>query len=98
RLAQATATPLPLTVAQRAAGDISAIAEALPITSAELSLAATGVVSEVLVGVGDLVCTNQVLLRLDGAQEMARLKQAQAMLGRARATHASALASLATAQ
>src|SRR5262249_4640451 len=93
RLAQPTIAPIPSTLHQRGSDEVFAEAEVLPITSAELSLASTGVVSEVLVSAGDLVSKNQVLLRLDASAEAARLKQAQASLDRAKASHASALAS-----
>jgi RND family efflux transporter MFP subunit len=98
RLAQPAVTPLPPAPTLREAGSVVAEAEVLPITSAELSLAANGVVSEVLVSRGELVSKNQVLLRLDTSLEAARLKIAQAALDRAKAGHASALVTLTTAQ
>lgn len=73
---------------------ISSDAEVLPVTSAELSLSATGVVSEVLVSEGDTVNKGQVLLRLDARRQAATAREAQALLDRARFAQAAAQATL----
>lgn len=73
-------------------------AEVLPVTSAELSLAASGVVSKVLVSEGDVVKAGQVLLRLDAARQAATVRETQALLERARFAQAAAQARVSKAQ
>ncbi len=91
----AAATPAPETAAAAEApaaepGVVNADAKVVPVQSAELSLAANGIVAEVLVAEGDRVEAGQPLLRLDSARQKASLAQAQAQLQRAEAQLAQA--------
>lgn len=89
---QATPTAIP---AVRASGDVVAEAEVLPFTSAELNLAAQGIISEVLVSEGDRVKKDQLLARVDSKRQAAAVNQSQAALGRAQASQARTQATLA---
>ena len=68
-----------------AASAIVAEGRVVPVQSAGLSFAASGIVAEVLVKEGDVVSANQALLRLNGARAQANVAQAQASLSRAEA-------------
>jgi HlyD family secretion protein len=57
----------------------------VPAQRAELSLAASGILAEILVAEGDQVEAGQPLLRLQAAQQQAAVAQAQAQLDRAQA-------------
>ncbi len=57
-----------------------------PVQDANLSLSASGVVKEILVEEGDQVKAEQLLLKLDDAQEQLAVAQAQANLMRAQAS------------
>lgn len=57
----------------------------VPAQRAELSLAASGILAEILVAEGDQVESGQPLLRLQAAQQQAAVAQAQAQLARAEA-------------
>lgn len=57
----------------------------VPVQSADLSFATTGIVEEVLVAEGDPVQPGQLLARLGNARQTASLQQAQADLQRAQA-------------
>jgi HlyD family secretion protein len=67
--------------------DYKVIAEAavVPEHHAALSLSASGIVAEVLVGEGDAVAAGQLILRLRDAHQRAALAQAEAGLASARA-------------
>ncbi len=95
---QGTPTPAAKLPPQRASGDVVAEAEVLPVTSAEVSLAASGIVSDVLVAEGDTVKKDQVLVRLDSKQQADAATEAQAALDRAKGAQAAAQAALAKAQ
>jgi HlyD family secretion protein len=79
-------------------GAVLAEADVLPVTSAELNLAATGIVSAVLVREGDTVKQDQVLVRLDSKRQAAVVAQAQAALERTIAAQAATQSTLAKAQ
>jgi len=72
-------------VAQQTASAVVADARVAPEQSADLSVAAAGIVAEVLVKEGDVVSAGQVLVRLNGARAQAAVEQAQANLSRAEA-------------
>ena len=72
-------------VVQQTASAVVADARVAPVQSADLSIAAAGIVAEVLVKEGDAVSAGQVLVRLNGARAQAAVEQAQANLSRAEA-------------
>ena len=76
---------------------ITAEAEVKPLKSAELSLASTGPVAEVLVAEGDLVKKDQVLVRVESNRQAAAVTQAEAALSRAKSAQARSVAALARA-
>ena len=78
--AVATATPEPTLPPQRAQSQIMAEAVVLPKQSANLSLATSGIVAEVLVAEGDTVEQGAVLARLDNKRQVVAIAQAQAKL------------------
>ena len=67
-------------------------AKVVPARNADLSLATSGIVAEILVAEGDSVQTGQVLLKLESAREAAAVAQAQAQLSRTQAQLAEAQA------
>ena len=77
---------------------VVALADVLPVTSAELNFAAPGIVSAVLVSDGDSVKKDQVLVRLDSKRQAAAVTQAQATLDRVKAVQAATQATLTRAQ
>lgn len=80
--AEATATPLPpITASQGVIAD----ARVVPVQSSGLSMAAGGIVAEVLVEEGEFVEAGQPLVRLDAAQTRAAVAQAEANLQRSQA-------------
>ena len=78
--AVATPTPEPTLAAVAATSRVVAEAVVLPKNSANLSLAAGGIVAEVLVQEGDEVATGDVLARLDNKRQVVAIAQAQARL------------------
>ncbi len=85
-------------VDQQTTSAIVADARVVPVQSASLSFAATGIVTEVLVKEGDVVSANQVLARLNGARAQAAVAQSQANLSRAEARLAELKAGARTAE
>ncbi|HRW10509.1 MAG TPA: biotin/lipoyl-binding protein, partial [Caldilineaceae bacterium] len=80
--AEATATPLPpITASQGVIAD----ARVIPLQSAGLSMATSGIVAEVLVDEGQLVAAGEPLIRLDAAQARAAVARAEADLQRSQA-------------
>jgi HlyD family secretion protein len=69
-----------------------------PARSADLSVAAAGAVTELLIAEGDAVKKDQPLLRLDSRRQTAALTQSQAVLTGAQAAQAGAQAAMAKAQ
>jgi HlyD family secretion protein len=69
-----------------------------PARSADLTVAAAGAVTELLVAEGDAVKKDQPLLRLDSRRQTAALTQAEAALAAAKAAQAGAQAGMAKAQ
>ncbi|HRW06842.1 MAG TPA: HlyD family efflux transporter periplasmic adaptor subunit [Caldilineaceae bacterium] len=67
------------------APDVVADARLLPVQRANLSLAVSGIIDEVLVQEGDVVTAGQLLVRLRANQQQAAVAQAQATLLRAEA-------------
>ncbi|MBI5877775.1 MAG: efflux RND transporter periplasmic adaptor subunit [Chloroflexi bacterium] len=91
-----TAAPLP---PQKAASDVVAEAEVVPVKYAELNLSAQGqLVSEVMVAEGDAVKKDQILLRIDSKRQTAAVAQAEAGLAKARSAKLTAAAALTRAQ
>lgn len=84
--AAATATPEPTLPAQQALNQVIAEAVVLPKQSANLSLATSGIVAEVLVAEGDTVEQGAVLARLDNKRQVVAIAQAQAKLENAQAS------------
>jgi multidrug efflux pump subunit AcrA (membrane-fusion protein) len=78
---EATATLPPV----RADHQVMADGRVVPVRRAEMNFVTTGVVAEVLVAEGDHVEAEQVLARLDAAQQTAAVQQAEANLARAQA-------------
>ncbi len=76
-----TATQIPVVQQNRVLVD----GRVVPAQRAELSLAASGILAEILVAEGDQVEAGQPLLRLQAAQQQAAVAQAQAQLARAEA-------------
>ena len=68
--------------ANLAAQRIIVDARVVPMQHANLSLAASGIMSEVLVEEGDKVEAGQVLVRLESARQQAAVVQAEAQLSR----------------
>jgi HlyD family secretion protein len=95
---QPTTTPIGKTTSINTGGEVVAEAEVLPIRFAELSLATTGIISQVLVAEGDSVKQGQALLRIDSKRQAAAVTQAQAALDAAKAKQATSQAMLAKAQ
>src|SRR5689334_1147400 len=95
---QPTTTPIGKTTSINTGGEVVAEAEVLPIRFAELSLATTGIISQVLVAEGDSVKQGQALLRIDSKRQAAAVTQAQAALDAAKAKQATSQATLAKAQ
>ena len=93
-----TATPTGNPALQNTGGEVVAGAELLPLQSVELSLAATGIVSQVLVSQGDTVKKGQVLVRVDSQRHAAVVAQAQGTLDSAKAKQAASHVTLARAQ
>lgn len=79
-------------------GEVVAGADVLPLRFAELNLAATGIVSDVLVSAGDNVKQGQILVRLDAKRQAAGVQQAQSELERVQSVQAAGQAGLAKAQ
>jgi HlyD family secretion protein len=69
-----------------------------PARGADLSVAAAGAVTELLIAEGDAVKKDQPLLRLDSRRQTAALTQSQAVLTGAQAAQAGAQAAMAKAQ
>lgn len=67
------------------AADVVADARLLPVKRADLTLAVSGIVDDVLVREGDTVTVGQLLVRLRANQQQAAVSQAQATLMRAEA-------------
>lgn len=80
--ADATATPLPPVTASQG---VIADARVVPIQSAGLSMAASGIVAEVLVDEGEFVEAGTPLVRLDAALVRAAIARAEADLQRSQA-------------
>jgi multidrug resistance efflux pump len=83
--AQATPAPSATTAAVQAGDQITVDGRVVPIRSADLLFAATGVVSEVLVAQGEEIEAGAVLARLNDAQQQAAAEQAEANVARAQA-------------
>ena len=83
--AQATPSPSATAEAVQAGDQITVDGRVVPVRSADLIFAATGVVSDVLVGEGDAVEAGAVLARLDDTQQQAAVAQAEANVARAEA-------------
>jgi HlyD family secretion protein len=81
----ASATPTGPAEAVKAPNLVVAQAKVVPTSFATLSMAATGIASEVLVKEGDTVTANQTLVRLASAQQQAAVSTAQAALQHAQA-------------
>jgi HlyD family secretion protein len=71
---------------------VVAAGKAVPVRTAALSFSASGVITDVLVQLGDQVAAGQLLARLDAAQQRARVAQAQAELAQARSSYQNLLA------
>lgn len=80
--ADSTATPLPPVTASQG---VIADARVVPLQSAGLSIATSGIVAEVLVEEGEFVDAGQPLVRLDAAQARAAIARAEADLQRSQA-------------
>ncbi len=72
-------------VESQARSDVVAEAVVVPVQHATLSMAANGIVAQVLVGENDTVQAGEVILRLRDAHQQAALAQAEAGLAAARA-------------
>jgi HlyD family secretion protein len=79
---QATATPMPVVMASKG---VVADAKVVPVYSAQLGVATSGIVSEVWVKEGDTVEAGQTLIKLASARQAAAAAQAEAQLQRAQA-------------
>ena len=64
---------------------VVADAKVVPVQSANLSMSAGGIVKQLTVQEGDMVAEDQVLIKLDDAQQQVAVAQAQANLRRAQA-------------
>lgn len=98
KVSEVNPTLPPITPQPDYGSQVIAGAGVLPLTSAELDLAATGIVSEVLVSEGDMVKKDQVLMRVDSKRQVAAVAQAHALVDRAMAAQSAAQAALARAQ
>ena len=96
--ANATPTAAPKLPAAKATGDVVAEAAVVPVRYAELSLAAQGLVAEVLATEGATVKAGQVLVKLESKRQQAAVTQAEAALARAKAAQARNKSSLAKAE
>lgn len=83
--AQATPAPSASAEAVQAGDQITVDGRVVPVRSADLIFAATGVVSDVLVAEGDQVEADTLLARLDDTQQQAAVNQAEANVARAEA-------------
>jgi RND family efflux transporter MFP subunit len=93
--AQPSSTPRPSTTPVRPSATpvdtaIRATAVVVPQRSADLSLAASGIVDQIFVHELDQVTTGQLILRLDQTADLAAINEAQAKLGQADAALAKA--------
>jgi HlyD family secretion protein len=71
---------------------VIAAGRAVPVRTAALSFSAGGVITDVLVQLGDHVAAGQLLTRLDATQQRLRVAQAQAELSQAQANYQNLLA------
>jgi HlyD family secretion protein len=94
----ATPTPAAKAAPAKASGDVVAEAAVVPVKYAELSLAAQGLIAEVLVKEGEQVKAGQVLVKLDAKRQQAAVQQAEASLARAKASQARNKSSVARAE
>jgi HlyD family secretion protein len=76
---------------------ITSEAEVKPLKSAELNVAAGGIIADVLVAEGDSVKKDQVLVRVEAKRQAAAVTQAEAALARAQSAVARSQAALARA-
>lgn len=83
--AQATPAPSATTGPVQAGNQITVNGRIVPVRSAALTFAATGVISDVLVREGDQVAAGALLARLDDGQQQAAVAQAEANVARAQA-------------
>lgn len=93
-----TPTAAPVVPGAPSGDRIIAEGRVIPVKSAELDLAAAGIVTEVLVAEGDKVKKDQPLLRVDARRQAAAVAQAEAALAGAKATQARAQAAQSRAQ
>ena len=77
------ATALPAVGPLAGSGTVTASGEIVPVQHAELNTPIGGVVAEVLVSEGDEVKAGQLLIRLEDAQQVAAVAQAEAQLRQA---------------
>lgn len=84
RAAETVATPLPAVTVD---GQIVVDAVIAPARHVALSMATSGLVAEVLVREGDEAAAGQVIARLDNAQQLVAIAQAQARLRAVQATY-----------
>jgi len=96
--AKPTPTAVPAGQGIQSGDRIIAEGRVVPAKSAELDLAAAGIVTEVLVAEGDKVKRDQPLLRVDARRQAAAAAQAEAMLAGAKAAQARVQAALTRAQ
>ncbi len=96
--AQGTPTAAAKLPAVKASGEVQAEGAVVPAKTAELSLAASGTVAEVLVAEGDRVKAGQTLVKLDSKRQVTAVNQAEATLSRAKASLGRAEATVARAQ
>lgn len=80
---QAAATVIPVVQADRG---IVAEGKVVPVRTARLSMAATGIVAEVAVAEGGQAAAGQTVIRLESARQAAAVAQAEAQLQRADAS------------
>ena len=81
-----TAAPPTSTAVDRTRDQVIAEAKVVPVRGAQLSFAATGTITDVLVQIGDHVVAGQALARLDARRLRAAMAQAQADLAQAQAS------------
>lgn len=79
------ATPTVILQPVKASNTIAAEGKVVPVKYATLSMAASGTAAEIPVKEGDHVDANQVLVRLDSAQQQAAVATAQAAISHAQA-------------
>ena len=82
--AQGKETPEPKMPAVKAPDEVIAEAAVVPAQSATLSVAAGGIVAQVLVAEGDRVAAGQLLVNLDAAHTLSAIAEAEANLKTAR--------------